>query len=67
LIELADKHGLLTSCSPIGGAAGVVYIAGILTENPVTLALIAEAAGISSETIRKHKTLLAKGLKIKKK
>jgi len=38
LIELADKHGVLASCNPIGGAARAVYIAGILTENLRTLA-----------------------------
>lgn len=67
LIDLADRHGALASCSPIGCATGVVYIAGILTENPVTLAVVSEAAGISLETVRKCKTRLARELKIKKK
>lgn len=67
LIELADKHGVLASCSPIGGAAGVVYIAGILTENLRTLAAVAEATGISSATARKWKMLRAREPKVKKK
>jgi len=45
LIEFADKHEALASCNPVRGAVGVVYIAGILTENPVTLDVVAEAAG----------------------
>ena len=30
LINLAKEDSVLTSCSAIGGAAGIVYIAGIL-------------------------------------
>ena len=56
LIEQADKHGILASCSSIGAAAGLVYTAGILTRNPVTLDGVAKKAGISSETVRKYKT-----------
>ena len=60
---LADKHGVLASCSPVGGAAGIVYMSGILVGNPMTLTRVAKAAGISQETVGKYKTLLARELK----
>jgi len=66
LIELADKHDALASCNPVGGATGVLYIAGILTENPMTLAVVAEGAGVCSATVRKWATLLAEELRVKK-
>ena len=66
IIELANDHGVRASCSPSGGAAGAVYIAGILTRNQLTLAEVAEASGISLETTRKYMTLPAKEPKIKR-
>ena len=45
LIELVDKHEALASCNQVGGAAGVAYIAGILTKNPVTLAAVRKQQG----------------------
>ncbi len=63
LILIADRHGALASCSPVGGAAGIIYMSGILTGNPMTLTRVAKAAGISQETVRKYKTLLARELK----
>lgn len=66
LLKMGDKYGVLDSKNPLGEAAGVVYIAGILTNHPVTLAVIAEKAGISPETVRNFKTYLASELKTKK-
>lgn len=66
MVKIADKYGTLVSNNPRGEAAGIVYIAGILTDHPVSLAVIAEIAGISSATVRKYKTHLASELKTKK-
>ena len=63
LIEQADMHYILASCSSIGAAAGLVYTAGILTGNPVTLEGVAKKAGISSETVRKYKTHIVSSFK----
>ena len=66
LLKICDKYGTLESKNPLGEAAGIVYIAGILTNHPVTLAVIAEKVGMFPETVRKFKTYLASELKIKK-
>ena len=63
LVRMAKQYGLLKSNNPLGEAAGLIYIAGILSDNPVTLAVIAENAGISPETVRKFKTRFASELK----
>ena len=66
LVKMASQYDVLESNNALGEAAGLVYIAGILTDHPVTLAVIAEKAGISPETVRKYKTHLASELKTKK-
>lgn len=66
LVEMASQYDALESSNKLGEAAGLVYIAGILTNHPVTLVVIAEKAGISPETVRKFKTHLASELKTKK-
>jgi transcription initiation factor TFIIIB Brf1 subunit/transcription initiation factor TFIIB len=66
LLKIADKYSSLESKNPLGEAAGIVYIAGILADQPVTLVVIAEKSGISPETVRKYKTHLASSLKTKK-
>ena len=63
LIEQTDRYGILASCSSIGAAAGLVYAAGILTGNPITLDGVAVKAGISSETVRKYKTYIVSSFK----
>jgi transcription initiation factor TFIIIB Brf1 subunit/transcription initiation factor TFIIB len=65
LVKMAEQYGVLESTNPLGEAAGLVYIAGILTNNPVTLATIGKKAGVSSETVRKFKTQFASELKTK--
>ncbi len=65
LIHLAHEDGVLTSCSIIGGAAGIIYIAGILEKAPVTLSVIAETAGLHPRSVQRYKTLLATHLKSK--
>lgn len=65
LVKIADQYDVLTSNNTSGEAAGIVYIAGILTNHAVTLSVIAEKAGISPATVRKYKTHLARGLKTK--
>ena len=65
LVKMAEQYDALESAKTLGEAAGLVYIAGILTGNPVTLAGIADAAGVSPETVRKFKTHLASELKTK--
>jgi transcription initiation factor TFIIIB Brf1 subunit/transcription initiation factor TFIIB len=66
LLKICDKYGILESRNPLGETAGIVYIAGILTNHPVTLAVIAKKAGMSPEIVRKFKTYLASELKTKK-
>ena len=66
LIQRADEKGLLEQCTPVGGAAGAIYIACILNKLHVTQNILSEAAGISSSVIRKHYMLLARGLELKK-
>ncbi len=66
LLTICDKYSILESKNPLGEAAGIVYIAGILTNHPVTLAVIAEKAGMCPETVRKFKTFLASELKTKR-
>ncbi|MFW9792772.1 MAG: hypothetical protein ACFFEE_00600 [Candidatus Thorarchaeota archaeon] len=66
LLQIADKYDILDSKNHLGEATGLVYIAGILTSNPVTLATIAKIAGLSAETVLKYKTHLAGELKTKK-
>ncbi|MFX1558952.1 MAG: hypothetical protein ACFFBL_00015 [Promethearchaeota archaeon] len=65
LVKIADQYDVLTSNNMLGEAAAIVYIAGIMTNHPVTLTVIAEKAGISPATVRKYKTHLARGLKTK--
>jgi transcription initiation factor TFIIIB Brf1 subunit/transcription initiation factor TFIIB len=65
LIHLAHEDGVLASCSTVGGAAGIIYIAGILEENPFTLSVIGKAAKLQATTVRKYKTILATELKRK--
>ncbi|MGD9382290.1 MAG: hypothetical protein PVI03_07585 [Candidatus Thorarchaeota archaeon] len=65
LIRLAHEDGVLASCSTEGGAAGIIYIAGILEKEPVTLSAIGEAAGLHARTVRKYKSVLATKLKSK--
>ena len=66
LVTIADQYGVLESHNELGEAAGLVYIAGILTGNPRTLEVIAEHAAISPGTVRKYKTYLASELKTRK-
>jgi transcription initiation factor TFIIIB Brf1 subunit/transcription initiation factor TFIIB len=66
LVRMAEQYEILESRNTLGEAAGLVYIAGILTTNARTLAGIAECAGLSPETVRKYKTRLASELKPKK-
>jgi len=66
LVKMASQYDILESNNTLGEAAGLVYIAGILTNHPNTLVVIAEKAGISPETVRKFKTHLASELKTKK-
>jgi transcription initiation factor TFIIIB Brf1 subunit/transcription initiation factor TFIIB len=65
LVKMAEKNSALESNNKLGEASGLVYIVGILTDNPVALVAIAEAAGISLETVRRFKTRLASELKTK--
>ena len=65
LIHLGHEDGVLASCSNIGSAAGLIYIAGILEKEPVTLAGIGKAAGLNAGTVQRYKTLLATHLKYK--
>ncbi len=66
IVTIADKYGSLGSNNPLGETAGIVYIAGILSGHPVILAVIADNVGISSKTVRKYKTQLARELKTRK-
>jgi transcription initiation factor TFIIIB Brf1 subunit/transcription initiation factor TFIIB len=66
MANIADRYDLFESNNRLGEAAGIVYISGILNNNPVTLAMIAEKAGTSTETVRKYKTQLASELKTKR-
>ncbi len=66
LLKMCDEYGILESKNPLGEAAGIIYIAGILTNHPVTLLRIARNAGTSPKTVRKYKTYLASNLKTKK-
>ena len=66
LIQRANEKGLLGQCTPVGGAAGAIYIACILKKLHITQNVLSKAAGISSFEIRKHYILLARGLELKK-
>ncbi|MGY5852795.1 MAG: hypothetical protein RTU92_04440 [Candidatus Thorarchaeota archaeon] len=62
LITRADRQGLLAKGNPKGIAAGIVYIACILSEDRMTLDLIGYAAGVSSSTVGKYYMTIARGL-----
>ncbi len=62
LIEPADKQGFLTKGTPKALAAGVVYIAGILREDRMTLDTIGNVVGLSGSTVSNNYMELARGL-----
>ncbi len=62
IIDRADKHGLLTSGTPRGLAAGAVYIACILQEDRMTLDTIGNIVGLSGTTVSKNYMTLVRGL-----
>jgi len=62
IIESADNRNLLTSGNPKHLAAGIVYIAGILAEDRMTLATVGSVIGASGSTVGKHFMLIARGL-----
>ena len=62
LLQNADDRELLASCTPIGAAAGAIYITCILQKLHITQRELSESAKIPVSSIRKHYVLLAKGL-----
>jgi len=62
LIERADERGLLENGTPKALAAGVVYIAGILREDRMTLETIGNTVGLSGSTVGKNYMVIARGL-----
>ena len=65
---LDDKRtkDILTERNADGIIAGAIYIAGILTENPLTQQSLADVMDISQATIRKYYVELVKMLELKK-
>ena len=62
LIERADSKGLLTTGNPKHLAGGIVYIAGILEEERMTLDTIGGVIGASGNTVGRYYLAIARGL-----
>ncbi|MHA2424672.1 MAG: hypothetical protein ACXAEF_07775 [Candidatus Thorarchaeota archaeon] len=62
LIERADNQGLLVKGIPKGLAAGIVYIACILTEDRMTQETVGGAIGVSASIVAKNYMTLARSL-----
>ncbi|MGY5859503.1 MAG: hypothetical protein RTU63_09040 [Candidatus Thorarchaeota archaeon] len=61
-LQRADDRELLASCTPVGAAAGAIYIACILQNLRITQSELSEISEVPVSSIRKHYILLAKGL-----
>lgn len=66
LLKRARLNGLVAGLGPRGLAAGALYIAGLSEEDHAVQQKLAEAAGVSSFTLRKRAHLLRKYLEEEK-
>ena len=62
LVALSSRSKILEANSPVGIAAGALYLASEQLEKPLTQAEIARLTGVSEVTIRKHYRLLKDAL-----
>jgi transcription initiation factor TFIIIB Brf1 subunit/transcription initiation factor TFIIB len=62
----AESAGLTIRKKPEAIVAAVIYIAGILEDEPHTLAEIAGVVDVSPNTVQKHKTRIVRALRIRK-
>ena len=66
IISDAENAGLTVGSAPESIVAAALYIAGILENEPRTLADIGEATGVSQHTVQRQKTRLVRELSIRK-
>ena len=67
ILDDRRTRDILTMKNADGIIAGAIYIAAILTENPLSQQSLAGVMDISQATIRKYYVMLVKVLELKKK
>jgi transcription initiation factor TFIIB len=66
VIAQAETAGLTAGKNPEAIIAAALYIAGILEDDPHTLAEVAKVTGVALNTVQKHKTRIVLELGIRK-
>ena len=66
IVARAEAAGLTARKKPEAIIAAAIYIAGILEDEPHTLAEVGKVTGVSPNTVQKHKTRIVRELGISK-